>query len=156
MDFFWEEALAQARKSLAEGGIPIGAVLVCDGRIVGRGHNRRLQMGSPILHAEMDAVQNAGRQPASVYRRCTLYTTLSPCVMCSGMLRLYRIAEVVVGEDVNFRGPTEELIAAGIKVRVINDERCILMLREFIRQHPGLWYEDIGEENRRQHASSEY
>jgi cytosine deaminase len=148
VDVFFEEAIAQARKSLAEGGIPIGAVLVCDGKIIGRGHNRRVQTGSPILHAEMDAVQNAGRQPASVYRRSVLYSTLSPCVMCSGMVRLYRIAEVVVGEDVNFQGPADELRAAGVRVRVLNDERCIGMMRDFIREHPELWYEDIGEEKK--------
>lgn len=147
-DTFFEEAIAQAKKSRAEGGIPIGAVLVCDGKIIGRGHNTRVQTGSPIFHAEMAAVHNAGRQPASVYRRSVLYSTLSPCVMCSGMVRLYKIPHVVVGDDVNFQGPTHELRAEGIRVDVLNDNECIEMMREFIQKHPELWWEDIGEQKR--------
>ncbi len=145
-DIYLDAAIAQAKKSRAEGGIPIGAVLVYDGQIIGLGHNMRVQTGSPIFHAEMAAVHNAGRQPASVYRRCTLYSTLSPCVMCSGMMRLYRIPRVVVGEDVNFQGPSHELRAEGIRVDVVNDEECIAMMREFIAKHPELWWEDIGEQ----------
>lgn len=144
-DEFLEEAIAQAKKSLTEGGIPIGAVLVRDGKIIGKGHNTRVQTGSPIFHAEMAAVENAGRLPASAYRECTLYSTLSPCVMCSGMMRLYKIPNVVVGEDINFQGPAHELRAEGITVNVVNDAECVEIMKTFIEEHPDLWYEDIGE-----------
>ena len=144
MDPFLRAAIDEARRGLVEGGIPIGSVLVHDGRIIGRGHNRRVQRGSVILHGEMDALENAGRHPASVYRESTLYTTLSPCAMCSGAIVLYGIPAVVVGENHTFMGEEEWLRSRGVRVDVIQDETCIAMMREFIRNHPVLWNEDIG------------
>jgi cytosine deaminase len=144
MDEFIDAAIAEARAGLAEGGIPIGSVLVHEGRIIGRGHNRRVQRGSAVLHAEMDALENAGRLPAAVYTRSVLYTTLSPCAMCTGAILLYRIPRVVVGENVTFRGDEDLLRSRGVEVTVLQDERCIEMMRRFIREQPLLWNEDIG------------
>ena len=144
MDVFLAAALAEAKAGLAEGGIPIGSVLVHHGRIIGRGHNRRVQSGSPILHGEMDALQNAGRQPARVYSECVLYTTLSPCPMCTGAILLYKIPRVVVGENRTFLGDEELLRSRGVKVDVVNDPQCIEVMAGFIREHPELWNEDIG------------
>lgn len=141
---FLQAAIAEAEQGLREGGVPIGAVLVHRGRIIGRGRNRRVQEGSVVLHGEMDALENAGRQPARVYRECTLYTTLSPCPMCSGAILLYKIPRVVVGENQTFRGEEELLRARGVAVEVVHDERCIRLMAEFIRDHPELWHEDIG------------
>ena len=145
-DSFLREAVAEARAGLAEGGIPIGAVLVCEGRIIGRGHNRRIQKGSAILHGEMDALENAGRLTAATYRRSVLYTTLSPCSMCSGATALYRIPRVVVGENQTFRGAVDWLRAEGIQVDVLQDPECIALMRRFIAENPALWNEDIGDE----------
>jgi creatinine deaminase len=139
-----EAALDEARQGLREGGIPIGSVLVSGGRMVGRGHNRRLQAGSVVLHGEMDALERAGRQPASVYRGCTLYTTLSPCAMCSGAILLYGIPRVVIGENRTFMGEEELLRSRGVVVEVLQDAECERMLKEFIRAHPEAWDEDIG------------
>ena len=140
-------AIEEAKLGLSEGGIPIGACLAdSQGRILGRGHNRRVQRGSAILHGEMDALENAGRQPAAVYRHSVLYTTLSPCAMCSGAILLYGIPRVIVGENVTFRGEEELLSGRGVSVEVIQDVRCIEMMRRFIREHPELWSEDIGRE----------
>ena len=144
-DPFLDAAIEEARKGLAEGGIPIGSVLVHDGKIIGRGHNRRVQRGSPILHGEMDALENAGRYPAKVYQASTIYTTLSPCSMCSGAIALYGIPHVVVGENVTFMGEEEWLRSKGVKIDVVNDERCVELMRNFIEAHPKLWNEDIGE-----------
>ncbi|UYN97968.1 MAG: nucleoside deaminase [Enhydrobacter sp.] len=144
MDAFMEAAIDEARQGLAEGGIPIGSVLVHRGRIVGRGHNRRVQKGSAILHGEMDALENAGRQPASVYRGATIYTTLSPCSMCSGAILLYGIPRVIVGENRTFMGEEELLRSRGVEVTVLQDETCIDLMRRFISASPGLWNEDIG------------
>jgi creatinine deaminase len=144
MDQFMRAALEEAEIGLAEGGIPIGSVIVHDGKIIGRGHNRRVQKGSAILHGEMDALENAGRQPASVYRQCVLYTTLSPCSMCSGAILLYGIPRVIVGENNTFMGEEELLRSCGVTVEVLQDERCIRMMGEFIRMKPELWNEDIG------------
>jgi cytosine/creatinine deaminase len=144
MDVFMEAAVAEARKGLAEGGIPIGCVIVHNGTIIGRGHNRRVQKGSAILHGEMDALENAGRQPAAVYRECVLYTTLSPCSMCSGAILLYGIPHVVIGENRTFMGEEELLASRGVKLDVLQDESCIGMMNEFIRLKPELWNEDIG------------
>jgi creatinine deaminase len=144
MDEYLDAAVAEAAAGLAEGGIPIGSVLVHEGKIIGRGHNRRVQRGSAILHGEMDALENAGRLPASVYGRSILYTTLSPCAMCSGAILLYRIGRVVVGENVTFLGEEELLRSRGVTVDVLQDPRCIEMMRRFIHQHPSLWNEDIG------------
>jgi cytosine deaminase len=144
MDAFLGVALAEAEAGLAEGGIPIGSVLVHEGQIIGRGHNRRVQRGSAILHGEMDALENAGRRSSAVYARSVLYTTLSPCAMCSGTILLYRIPRVVVGENVTFRGEEDLLRARGVAVDVLQDARCIEMMRRFIREHPALWNEDIG------------
>lgn len=144
MDPFLEAALAEARKGLAAGGIPIGAVLVCDGTIIGRGHNQRVQQGSVIHHAEMNCLESAGRQPASVYRRCVLYSTLSPCPMCSGAALLYKIPRIVVGENVTFRGPEDDLRSHGILLDVRQDPACIELMRAFIAARPELWNEDIG------------
>jgi creatinine deaminase len=141
---FVEAALAEARQGLAEGGLPIGAVLVHDGAILGRGHNRRVQQGSAILHGEMDAIERAGRQPASVYRRSVLYTTLSPCAMCTGAILLYGIPRVIVGENKTFLGEEELLRSRGVELAVLQDAECIALMEEFIRRHPGLWREDIG------------
>jgi cytosine/creatinine deaminase len=145
MDPFLAEALREARQGLSEGGIPIGSVLVLDGRIAGRGHNRRVQEHSAILHAEVDCLRNAGRRSADQYRRAILYSTLSPCDMCSGAVLLYKIPVVVVGENRNFRGPEDYLRARGVEVRVLNDAACVELLREFIRDRPQDWGEDIGE-----------
>jgi len=144
MDPFLQAAMDEAQKGLAAGGIPIGSVLVLDGKIIGRGHNQRVQRGSVIHHAEMDCLENAGRQPASVYRRCVLYSTLSPCPMCSGAVLLYRIPRLVVGENVTFRGPEEYVRAQGVQVEIRNDPACIQLMREFIQARPELWNEDIG------------
>lgn len=144
MDPFLKAAVDEARKGLADGGIPIGSVLVHDGRIIGRGHNRRVQRGSAILHGEMDALENAGRQTASIYQASTIYTTLSPCAMCSGAIVLYGIPVVVVGENRTFMGEEEWLTSRGVRVDVVQDETCIAMMRDFIRKHPALWNEDIG------------
>lgn len=139
-----EAALAQAEKSFAEGGIPIGSVLVYEGKIIGQGHNRRVQKGSAILHGEMDALENAGRQPAAIYQKCTLYTTLSPCPMCSGTILLYGIPKVVVGENRTFMGEEEWLRSRGVEVEVADDERCFQLMQKFINEKPELWNEDIG------------
>jgi cytosine deaminase len=144
-DEFLQAAIAEAEAGLAEGGIPIGSVLVHDGAIVGRGHNRRVQQGSTVLHGEMDALENAGRRPARFYRECTIYTTLSPCPMCSGAILLYGIPRVVIGENRTFLGDEELLRSRGVAVSVVQDERCISLMREFIARHPALWNEDIGE-----------
>ena len=143
-DPFLQAAIEQARQSLAEGGIPIGSVLVHEGRIIGRGHNCRVQTGSPIDHGEMNCLRNAGRQPARVYRDCTLYTTLSPCPMCSGAILLYKIARVVAGENRTFLGAEEYLCANGVQVEVVQDEECIQLMTDFIQANPQLWNEDIG------------
>lgn len=137
-------AIAEAEAGLAEGGIPIGSVLVHQGKIIGRGHNRRVQKGSAILHGEMDALENGGRLPAHVYRQSVLYTTLSPCSMCSGAILLYRIPRVVIGENETFMGEEELLRSRGVVVEVLQDSRCIELMRNFIRDHPTLWNEDIG------------
>jgi len=144
MDDFLRAAIDEARQGLAEGGIPIGSVLVMDGRIVGRGHNRRVQRGSPILHAEMDCLENAGRLEAASYRRATLYSTLSPCDMCSGTALLYGIPRVVIGENRTFRGPEEYLRSRGVELVVVDDEECVHLMRDFIAARPELWNEDIG------------
>lgn len=145
MDQFMQEAIAQAQAGFDEGGIPIGSVIVHQGRIIGRGHNRRVQNGSPILHGEMDAFENAGRQPASVYRECTLYTTLSPCSMCSGAILLYGIPRVVIGENRSFMGEEELLCSRGVELTVLDDPTCIELMARFMREKPQLWNEDIGE-----------
>jgi cytosine deaminase len=144
VDEFLKAALDEARTGLREGGIPIGSVLVRDGRILGRGHNRREQAGSVILHAEMDALERAGRQPAAVYRECTLYTTLSPCAMCSGAILLYGIPRVVVGENRTFMGEEELLRGRGVIIEVLQDPACERLLADFVRDYPALWNEDIG------------
>lgn len=144
MDTFLEAAIEEAREGLAAGGIPIGSVLVVDGEIIGRGHNQRVQKGSVIHHAEMNCLENAGRRTAAVYRRATLYSTLSPCAMCSGAILLYGIPRVVAGENVTFRGPEEYVRSQGVRVDVLQDERCIGLMRDFIAAHPELWNEDIG------------
>jgi len=144
MDLFMAEAIAEAKTGLAEGGIPIGAVLVHQDKIIGRGHNRRVQRSSSILHGEMDALENAGRLPASVYTRSVLYTTLSPCAMCSGAILLYRIPRVVVGENLTFMGEEELLRSRGVVVDLLQDAACIEMMRQFILKNPTLWNEDIG------------
>lgn len=144
MEAFMKLAFDEARTGLAEGGIPIGSVIVHKGKIIGRGHNRRVQQGSTVLHGEMDALENAGRQPASVYRECTLYTTLSPCPMCSGAIMLYGIPKIVVGENKTFMGDEELLRLRGVEVEVVQDPDCIRMMEDFIRDRPELWNEDIG------------
>jgi cytosine/creatinine deaminase len=144
MDEFLKAAVAEAEAGLAERGIPIGSVLVYGGQIIGRGHNRRVQRSSAILHGEMDALENAGRLPAAVYTRSVLYTTLSPCAMCSGAILLYRIPRIVVGENVTFRGEEDLLRDRGVAVDVLQDARCIEMMQRFIREHPAIWNEDIG------------
>ena len=143
-DPFLQAAIDEARKGLAAGGIPIGSVLVHKGKIIGRGHNQRVQHGSVIHHAEMNCLENAGRQTASVYRDCTIYTTLSPCPMCSGAILLYGIPRVIVGENVTFMGAEEQLRANWVTVDVVQDEECIEMMRDFIAKNPKLWNEDIG------------
>jgi cytosine deaminase len=144
MDPFLEAAITEAEAGLAEGGIPIGSVLVYQGKILGKGHNRRVQRGSAILHGEMDALENAGRQPAAVLTRCVLYTTLSPCAMCSGAILLYRIPRVIVGENRTFLGEEALLRSRGVSVEVLQEQRCIELMRRFIAAHPDLWDEDIG------------
>jgi cytosine deaminase len=145
-DQYLDAAVAEAEAGRAEGGIPIGSVLVVDGRIAGRGHNRRVQQGSVVLHAEMDCLEDAGRLPASAYRRATLYSTLSPCSMCTGAALLYGIGQVVVGEDRTFQGPQHLLEEAGVEVTVVDDSRCVAMMETFIATNPELWNEDIGQE----------
>lgn len=140
-----DAAIAEARKGLAAGGIPIGSVLVIDGKIVGRGHNQRVQKGSAVLHAEMDCLENAGRLKAADYRRSILYSTLSPCDMCSGTVLLYGIPKVVIGENTTFRGPEDYVRSRGVELEIRNDAECIRLMREFIRAKPELWNEDIGE-----------
>jgi cytosine deaminase len=145
MDEFFAAAIAEAEQGLAEGGIPIGSVLVHRGKILGSGHNRRVQQGSAILHGEMDALENAGRQPASVYAECTLYTTLSPCPMCTGAILLYRIPRVVIGENQSFLGDEALLRSRGVEITVVQDPRCVALMTKFIHDRPELWNEDIGE-----------
>jgi len=145
MDPFLDQALAEAEAGRKEGGIPIGAVLVHDGRIIGRGHNRRVQQGSATLHGEMDALERAGRQPARVYRESVMYTTLSPCAMCTGAILLYGIPRVVIGENQTFMGEEDLLRSRGVQVEVVQDPRCVALMRQFIAEHPELWNEDIGE-----------
>ena len=140
-----EVAIAEARQGLAEGGIPIGSAIEIDAEIVGRGRNRRVQRDSVVLHAEMDALENAGRRPAAEYRRSTIYTTLSPCPMCSGAILLYGIPRVVVGENRTFLGAEDHLRANGVTVEVVDDQTCVEMMSGFVTTHPGLWSEDIGE-----------
>ena len=144
MDPFLDAAVAEAAAGLAEGGIPIGSVLVHEGRILGRGHNRRVQQGSAILHGEMDALERAGRLPASVYANSVLYTTLSPCSMCTGAILLYGIPKVIIGEHETFMGEEELLRSRGVTVEVVHDARCMEMMRRFIAEHTALWNEDIG------------
>ncbi|WP_310451999.1 nucleoside deaminase [Sulfuritalea sp.] len=145
MDIFMQAAIAEARAGFSEGGIPIGSVLVHRGVILGRGHNRRVQQGSAILHAEMDALENAGRQPALVYRESVLYTTLSPCAMCTGAILLYGIPRVVVGENQSFMGEEDLLRSRGVVVEVVQAPDCISLMRQFIAMSPALWNEDIGQ-----------
>ena len=144
MDAFLQAALAEARQGLAEGGIPIGSVLVHAGAIIGRGHNRRIQQGSAVLHAEMDALENAGRVAAPLYRQCVLYTTLSPCAMCAGAILLYRIPRVVIGENTTFMGEEALLRSRGVQLQVLQDPECIGLMRGFIAARPEVWREDIG------------
>jgi creatinine deaminase len=144
MDAFLQAAIEEARKGLAAGGIPIGSVLVYEGRIIGRGHNQRVQHGSVIHHAEMNCLENAGRQKASVYQKCTLYSTLSPCPMCSGAALLYKIPHVVVGENITFQGPEAYVRSQGVTVEILQNEECIKLMRDFIAARPELWNEDIG------------
>ena len=146
MNKFLLEAINEAKKGLNEGGIPIGAVLVVDDKIIGRGHNRRIQKSSAILHAEMDCLENAGRLSASDYKRATLYSTLSPCDMCSGAVLLYGIKRVVIGENRTFKGPEEYVSSRGISLEVVDNQECIDMMKRFIENSPILWNEDIGEE----------
>lgn len=145
MNEFLRAAIEQARKGLDAGGIPIGSVLVIDGTIVGRGHNQRVQNGSAVLHAEMDCLENAGRLSAADYERAVLYSTLSPCDMCSGAVLLYKIPRVVIGENQTFRGPEDYLRSRGVKLDIVNDEECTRLMTNFIRENPDLWNEDIGE-----------
>ena len=145
MDQFLQAAVEEAKKGRAEGGIPIGAVMVIDDKIVGRGYNRRVQKDSAILHAEMDCLENAGRLSASDYQRAILYSTLSPCDMCSGTALLYQIPRIVIGENQTFQGPEQYLKSRGVQLQVLNDAECVAMMREFIRDNPKLWNEDIGE-----------
>ena len=144
MDAFLQAAIEEARQGLAEGGVPIGSVLVIDGRIVGRGHNRRVQKGSAILHAEMDCLEAAGRLTAADYRRATLYSTLSPCDMCSGATLLYGIPRIVIGENRTFRGPEDYVRSRGVELVIVDDPECARLMREFIAARPELWNEDIG------------
>jgi cytosine deaminase len=143
-DSFLQAAIEDAKLSLAEGGIPIGSVIVHGDKIIGRGHNRRVQKGSSILHGEMDALENAGRQSAAVYRGCVLYTTLSPCSMCSGAILLYGIPRVIIGENKTFMGEEDLLCSSGVAIEVMQSEECISLMEEFIRKNPKLWNEDIG------------
>jgi len=143
-DPFLRAAIDEARQGLSEGGIPIGSVLVIDGKIVGRGHNRRVQKGSAILHAEMDCLENAGRLKAHEYQRATLYSTLSPCDMCSGTALLYKIPRIVIGENTTFRGPEDYVRSRGVEITIVGDAECNEIMRDFILAHPELWNEDIG------------
>ena len=145
MDEFMAAAIEEARQGRAEGGIPIGSVLVLDGKIIGRGHNRRVQKGSPTLHAEMDCLENAGRLKARDYQRAVLYSTLSPCEMCSGTVLLYKIPKVIIGENKTFQGPEDYVRSRGVELVILNLEECISLMDEFIAAHPELWNEDIGE-----------
>jgi cytosine/creatinine deaminase len=144
MDAFLYAAIEEARKSLNQGGIPIGSVLVLDGKIIGRGHNQRVQHNSVIHHAEMNCLENAGRLPASTYQRCVLYSTLSPCSMCSGAALLYKVPRIVIGENVTFQGPEDYVRSQGVKVDILQDPQCIELMRNFIAARPDLWNEDIG------------
>ena len=144
MDLFLQGAFEEAKAGLSEGGIPIGSVLVHEGKIIGRGHNQRVQHGSVIHHGEMNCLENAGRQSAGVYRHCTIYTTLSPCPMCTGAILLYGIPKVVIGENKTFMGAENSLRTAGVEVAVLQDAECIRLMHEFIEKNPGLWNEDIG------------
>jgi cytosine deaminase len=144
MDEFMQAAIEEAIAGRDEGGIPIGSVLVIDNQIVGRGHNRRIQNGSSVLHAEMDALENAGRLPASKYQHATLYSTLSPCDMCSGAALLYKIPRIIVGENETFRGPEEHVRSRGVKLSILGNQQCIDLMQTFIAEHPQLWNEDIG------------
>jgi len=144
MDEFMQVALAEAKQGLAEGGIPIGSVLVIDGEIVGRGHNRRVQKGSAILHAEMDCLENAGRLTAKDYQRAVLYSTLSPCDMCSGTALLYKIPKIVIGENKTFQGPEDYVRSRGVALTILDDPACIRLMEDFIAARPELWNEDIG------------
>lgn len=144
MEEFLDAAISEAQQGALEGGVPIGSVLVHEGRIIGRGHNRRVQQGSTVLHGEMDALENAGRQPASVYRESVLYTTLSPCPMCSGAILLYGIPRVVIGENQTFMGEEALLRSRGVDLTVVQDARCMELMQRFITEHPELWNEDIG------------
>lgn len=141
---FYKEAYLEAEQGLKEGGIPIGAVLVCNGKIIGRGHNQRIQKGSAILHGEMDALENAGRIPANIYQHCSLYTTLSPCSMCSGTALLYRIPRIIIGENKNFMGEEQFLKSKGVELHVLQDATSIQMMESFIKNNPRVWNEDIG------------
>ncbi|MEY2783836.1 MAG: hypothetical protein RL277_39 [Planctomycetota bacterium] len=143
-DPFLQAAIDEARQGLSEGGIPIGSVIVHRNRIIGRGHNMRVQLGDPLLHGEMSAFKNAGRQPASVYRECVLYTTLSPCPMCSGTSLLYKIPRIVIAENVNFTGAEQWLMTENVELSIVQDAECIEMMARFIRERPDLWNEDIG------------
>jgi len=143
-DEFMSAAIAEAQAGLGEGGIPIGSVIVYRGRVIGRGHNRRVQKGSVVLHGEMDALENGGRHPASVYRECVIYTTLSPCSMCTGAILLYGIPHVVIGENQTFMGEEEILRSRGVRVEVLQDRTCVEMMTRFIEENPALWNEDIG------------
>ena len=144
MDDFLKAAIAEAKAGLKEGGIPIGSVIIHNNKILGRGHNKRVQKGSVVLHGEMDAFENAGRQPALVYQECVLYTTLSPCPMCTGAILLYGIPKVIIGENRTYLGAEELLKQNGVEVVVLNDNECIQMMEQFIKTNPGLWNEDIG------------
>ena len=144
VDMFLQAAIEEAKKGLSEGGIPIGSVLVIDGKIVGRGHNRRVQNGSPILHAEMDCFENAGRLSAKDYQKAVLYSTLSPCDMCSGTALLYKIPRIVIGENKTFQGPEEYVRSRGVDLEILNDAECIKLMEDFISDKPELWNEDIG------------
>ena len=144
MDKFLDAAIEEARRGLEAGGIPIGSVLVLDGRIVGRGHNQRVQKGSAVLHAEMDCLEHAGRLTAADYGRSTLYSTLSPCDMCSGAILLYGIPKVIVGENGTFQGPEDHLRSRGVELEIVNDPECVQLMTDFIRDNPELWNEDIG------------
>ncbi|MBD3626611.1 nucleoside deaminase [Cyclobacterium sp.] len=144
MDQFMQAAIEEAQSGLESGGIPIGSVLVYQDNIIGRGHNQRVQKGSSVLHGEMDALENAGRQPASIYRQCVLYTTLSPCPMCSGAILLYGIPKVIIGENLTFMGAEQLLRENGVQLTVLQDSSCLALMQRFIQEYPGLWQEDIG------------
>jgi cytosine deaminase len=143
-DVFLNAAIEEAKKGLSEGGIPIGSVLVIDGKIIGRGHNRRVQKESAILHAEMDCIENAGRLTAKDYQRAVLYSTLSPCDMCSGTALLYKIPKIVIGENITYKGPEDYVRSCGVELEIVNDPECIKLMEDFIKNNPKLWKEDIG------------